>query len=116
MTAECACSCGNCTDLPVSPFQALRVSYGMLLGEDDFRVLMGNPRGKQMLHAAWLHGSGVVWGFGVTRDGDELAVERGLAIDGHGRELRLETRCCLPLREWAQDWRVRYGPGAKAIT
>jgi len=68
MTVDCACSCGNCTDLPVTPFEALRVSYGMLLGEDDFRVLMGNPRGKQQLHSAWLHGSGVVWGYRVATE------------------------------------------------
>ena len=61
------CTCGG-DGPPVDPFQALRVAYGMLLGEDDFRVLLGNPRGKQMLHAAWLHGSGVVWGMPVTHD------------------------------------------------
>ena len=47
-------------DLPVNPFLALRARFGMLLGEDDFLTLMGNGRGKLMLHNAWLHGSGVV--------------------------------------------------------
>ena len=71
MTHNVDCSCGDCGtgDLPVNPYEALRVSYGMLLGADDFRAMIGNPRGKQMLHSAWLHGSGVVWGFDVCRDG-----------------------------------------------
>ena len=71
MTRDVDCSCGDCGpgDLPVNPYEALRVSFGMLLGADDFRAMTGNPRGKQMLHSAWLHGSGVVWGFDVCRDG-----------------------------------------------
>src|SRR3954454_9666543 len=105
MTAEGACSCGNCTDVPVTPFQALRVSYGMLLGEDDFRVLMGNPRGKQMLHSFWLHGSGVVWGYQVRTEAAHdgpllLRVWPGLGMDGLGREVELQTSACLNLRDW----------------
>ncbi|HJQ02661.1 MAG TPA: hypothetical protein VJ851_13760 [Jatrophihabitans sp.] len=105
MTAECACSCGNCTDLPVTPFQALRVSYGMLLGEDDFRVLMGNPRGKQMLHSSWLHGCGVVWGYRVCTEAAVggpllLRVSPGLGLDGLGREVELQVSSCLNLQDW----------------
>ena len=83
MTSDEPCSCGNCTDLAVNPFEALRVSYGMLLGEDDFRVLMGNPRGKQMLHSAWLHGTGVVWGYDVQHG--RPGVGARLAGTGTGR-------------------------------
>jgi hypothetical protein len=87
-------------DLPVNPFHALRVAYGMLLGEDDFRALMGNPRGKQMLHNAWLHSSGVVWGYSVRREGTgRLRVTPGLAIDGLGRELVLEADWCPPIAD-----------------
>jgi hypothetical protein len=103
MTSDADCSCGDCStgDLPVNPFEALRVSYGMLLGADDFRALIGNPRGKQMVHSAWLHGSGVVWGFDVRRDGEvTLTVSPGLAVDGLGRELASETSACLDLRDW----------------
>ncbi|MER7756236.1 hypothetical protein [Kitasatospora sp. NPDC097643] len=90
----------------MTPYQALRVAFGMLLGEDDFRVLMGNPRGKQMLHAAWLHGPGVVWGYGVRldADGDRLHVAPGLAVDGWGRELALEAEGCPSLAAWATRW------------
>jgi len=96
------CSCDSCTaDLPVNPFVALRVAYGMLLGEDDFRTMMGNPRGKQMLHSSWLHGSGVAWGYGVCVSGERvLTVTPGLAIDGLGRELLRETTWCTDVRDW----------------
>jgi hypothetical protein len=41
-----------------------------------------------MLHSAWLHRSGVVWGFEVGVDGTRtLTVTPGLAVDGIGREL-----------------------------
>src|SRR5688572_9877221 len=98
--------CGECEacrsdDLPINPFVALRVAYGMLLGEDDFRTLMGNPRGKHMLHDAWLHGCGVVWGYPVSLRGElELEVEPGLAIDGWGRELTLDHTERLNVRDW----------------
>lgn len=99
----CACESCSATDLPVNPFLALRVAYGMLLGEDDFRTLMGNPRGKQMLHAAWLHGCGVVWGYRVSVASEptlKLKVSTGLAVDGLGRELLADTSWCLDVRQW----------------
>jgi hypothetical protein len=103
MSTDHDCSCGDCTmaDLPVNPFKALRASQGMLLGEDDFRTLMGNPRGKQMLHSAWLHGTGVVWGYQVRKDGElVLEIRPGLAMDGMGRELALDSMVRIDLREW----------------
>ncbi|MFF0014103.1 hypothetical protein [Streptomyces sp. NPDC005374] len=88
-------------DLPVNPFVALRVAYGMTLGEDDFGTLLGNPRGKQMLHASWLHGSGVVWGFPVLTGDNQRAlhVGPGLAVDGLGRELSLRATDCLVVKD-----------------
>jgi hypothetical protein len=98
-------------ELRVNPFEALRVSFGMLLGEDDFHTLMGNPRGKQMLHTSWLHGSGVVWGYPVDRDEDgKLRVGPGLAVDGRGRELALHEPYCLDVDAWARDQRRKGTP------
>lgn len=86
--------------LPLWPWHALRPTTGMLLGVDDFEVLGGNPRAKQQLHNAWLHGPGVVWGFGLRQHGVwELAVEPGLAIDGWGRELHLDAPACISFKE-----------------
>ncbi len=104
MTSEQTCSCGACAELAVNPFEALRVSYGMLLGEDDFRVLMGNPRGKQMLGSSWLHGAGVVWGYDVCMDGlATVRVSPGLAVDGLGREVAQAATACLDLRGWLRE-------------
>lgn len=87
-------------DLPLHPWAALRPATGMLLGADDFEVLAGNPRAKHMLHQAWQHGAGVVWGLGVRPRGEwELEVSPGLAVDGWGRELHLDAPRCLSLRE-----------------
>jgi hypothetical protein len=104
MAIDTACSCDACLDLPFHPQEALRVSYGMLLGEDDFHVLMGNPRGKHMLHSAWLHGCGVFWGFQVFRHGELiLRVTPGLAQDGLGRELMSDVSTFVDLRCWLDD-------------
>ncbi|MQY14609.1 hypothetical protein SRB5_47770 [Streptomyces sp. RB5] len=94
---------GRDADLPVNPFLALRARFGMLLGEDDFHTLIGNARGKLMLHNAWLHGSGVVHGYRVGVDTDTAAgthtlrVSSGLAVDGLGRELYLGGDWCADL-------------------
>jgi hypothetical protein len=100
------CTCEACCggDLPVNPFVALRVAYGMLLDEDAFKTMMGNPRGKQMFHSSWLHRSGVVWGYQVCRDGDlVIKVSPGAAVDRVGRELLLESTMCLDVRDWVDD-------------
>ena len=102
MTRQADCDCDNCRggDLPVNPFIAPRVTHGMLLGEDDFRVLIGYPRGKHLLHQAWLHGTGVVWGYPVCGTGLwELEVGPGLAVDPMGRDLIHEACERLDLRE-----------------
>lgn len=104
------CGCGSCaaTDLPANPFVSLRVAYGMLLGETDFHALMANPRGKQMLHNAWLHGSGVVHGLAVHREGTwNLNVLTGLALDGVGRELYQDSTVRLDVRELLADAGVK---------
>ena len=101
-------------EIAVNPFVALRVAYGMLLGEEDFRVLMGYPRGKQMVHSSWLHGSGVVWGYKVRCTDDKtLAIGPGLAIDRIGRELPNRPGCCLDLYELAKQF-VNEGPPKKS--
>lgn len=101
-------------ELAVNPFESLRVSFGMLLGEEDFRTLMGSPRGKQMLHSAWLHGSGVVWGYQVDRTDDgQLRVGPGLAVDGLGRELALLAPQCVDVGRWAAEQRRKGSPATE---
>ncbi len=91
--------------LPVDPFRALRVHFGMLLGVDDFETLDAYHRGKMWLHSAWLHGQGAVWGLNVTRDVEhgEIRVHPGLALDGAGHELLLEHDVCLNVGRWYEE-------------
>jgi hypothetical protein len=87
--------------LPVSPFTALQYHFGMLLGVDDLETAQAYPRGKQRLHNAWLHREGVVWGFNVSFNArNELAVDRGLALDAAGHELHLDIQACLDVGKW----------------
>jgi hypothetical protein len=104
-----SCTCESCCggDLPVNPFVALRVAYGMLLDEDAFKTLMGNPRGKQMFHTSWLHRSGVVWGYQVCVDGERvIKVSPGAAVDRVGRELLLESTMCLDVLDWVHEQKL----------
>jgi hypothetical protein len=79
--------------------------YGMLLGVDDFETEQGFHVGKMRLHNAWLHGAGVVWGFDVVIDEEhaEIRVLPGLALDGAGRELRLDAPACVSIPAWAKE-------------
>ena len=88
--------------LPVDPFTALRIHFGMLLGVDDFETLEAYHRGKMRLHNAWLHRHGVVWGLRVSADTGtgEIQVERGLALDPAGHELHLDALACLSAGAW----------------
>lgn len=111
-TAGCGCNGGTGTAsvlLPASPFYAPRYHFGMLLGVDDFESEQAYHRGKGRLHNAWLHGEGVVWGFGVDlpevegRPGvprGEIRVRPGFALDAAGRELHLDCDACLSIAAW----------------
>jgi hypothetical protein len=100
---------GGSAPLAAAPFWAPRYHFGMLLGVDDFESEQAYHRGKTRLHGAWLHGPGVVWGYGLDlpevdgRPGElrgELRVHPGLALDAAGRELHLETPACVSLAAW----------------
>jgi hypothetical protein len=89
------------TRLPADPFTAIQFHYGMLLGVDDLETTQSYARGKMRLHNAWLHGEGVVWGFGVDIDTNHhLRVLPGLALDAAGHELHLDSEMCLDLGDW----------------
>ncbi|MGW6129715.1 hypothetical protein ACWFNE_06795 [Cellulomonas sp. NPDC055163] len=79
----------------LDPWTSLRPATGMLLGLEDFQVLVDHPRAKQLLHDAWWHGPGVLHGLRVRSHGLlELEICPGLAVDAVGRELHLDTAVC----------------------
>ncbi|MEV5273385.1 MULTISPECIES: hypothetical protein [Streptomyces] len=92
--------------LPASdPFTSLAAHFGMLLGVSDLEAVVGHSWAKMRLHNAWLHGGGVVWGFGISVDGPsrEVRVTPGLALDELGRELYLPVLSCLDLAKWLDE-------------
>jgi hypothetical protein len=88
--------------VPPGPFVAPNYHFGMLLGVADLNAERGYHRGKTRLHNAWLHGGGVVWGYPVTvsTESGEVRVGPGLAQDGAGRELPLDTDHCVNVGQW----------------
>jgi hypothetical protein len=104
--------CFSCTEgiqplTPASPFYSLHYHFGMLLGVGDFETEQAYHRGKMLLHNAWLHREGVVWGLEVKLDTDkgEIRVTRGLALDGSGHELYLDADACLNIGAWYKKHR-----------
>jgi hypothetical protein len=110
--ADCGTTGGTRAEawFAVNPYLALQYHFGMLLGVDDLETEQGYHRGKHRLHQAWLHGKGVVWGLDVTLNDDRaLAVSPGLAVDGMGRDLHLDTRVCMDLGKWYRENRDEPG-------
>lgn len=93
--------------LAVNPFVSNRYHFGMLLGVADLETEQAYHRGKQWLHNAWLHGPGCVWGLMVElrTDRNEIVVLAGLAIDAHGRELRVTDEMCVDITRWYEEKR-----------
>lgn len=98
--------------LPVDPFTALQIHFGMLLGVDDLETLAANPRGKTRLHNAWLHREGIVWGLGLTLKAaaGEVQVDAGLALDAAGHELHLDAASCVSLPAWFEAHKAEFDP------
>ncbi|MDH3299294.1 MAG: hypothetical protein OES24_02195 [Acidimicrobiia bacterium] len=98
--------CGDVA-LPVNPFVSNRYHFGMLLGVADLEAEQAYHRGKTWLHNAWLQGSGCVWGLEVQLEAsrNEVVVKPGLAIDGHGRELKVSADMCVDITAWFKERR-----------
>ncbi len=93
--------------LAEEPFTGLAVHHGQLIGVQDVEILSAQPRAKLRLHNAWLHGAGVVHGLGIEAhpEESELRVQPGLALDGCGRELRLDAAACVDVGAWFERHR-----------
>ncbi|HEY0824777.1 MAG TPA: hypothetical protein VGD76_13390 [Ramlibacter sp.] len=88
--------------LPDSPQCAPNYHFGMLLGVEDFRAEQGFHVGRLRRHQRLLHGSGVVAGYAVAYQADdmELRVGTGVAVDALGRDLVLDVPQCVSLPLW----------------
>jgi hypothetical protein len=104
---DSACSSGTTAErcdaeLPDNPDCAPNYHFGMLLGVEDFRAEQGFHVGRMRRHQHFLHGTGVVAGYGVTfvAATTELRVAPGRAVDALGRDLVLERAQCVSLPLW----------------
>lgn len=82
---------------------AKRVNYtlGMIIGADDLRQDQRYLTARDERHQRSLHGWGVVSGLDVDVDPDDrLRVNPGLAVDGIGRGICLESPQCADLLAW----------------
>lgn len=83
---------GSLTKTIASKFKRLNYFHGMLLTEDDFLTEQAYFRDKLRLHNR-LHGSGIVWGLGLTEpeesaeNADQIVIEPGVALDCLGNEI-----------------------------
>lgn len=83
----------------IQPLQRLKVSDGLLLTAEGWRLAHEYHRQRQNIHFQSLHQPGIVWGLGVCvitppsevaeeyRDGRWLEIQPGLAIDSNGNPI-----------------------------
>lgn len=81
--------------LPGAPRRRVNYFDGRLLSAGDLAAEQQYARERTWLHNRMLHGQGVVSGFEVTVQGDDLVVSPGMAIDGMGREIVLVEQGCV---------------------
>ena len=76
-----------------------RFFSGRLLTADDLSEEQNSQLATHRRHLRTLHGSGIVHGLEVNADTDNgtLAIEPGLAIDAHGREISLAERALIAI-------------------
>ena len=76
-----------------------RFFSGRLLTADDLSEEQNYHLATHRRHLRTLHGSGIVHALGVIDDTDSgtLAIEPGLAIDAHGREIALAERALIAI-------------------
>ena len=75
-----------------------RFFAGRVLTAEDFVEEQEYHIAKHRRHLETLHGSGIVSGLQVSAvPGDSIVIQPGLAIDGHGREIRLSEAATLAI-------------------
>jgi len=92
-----------------------RYFYGMLLQAEDMAVEQAFHLCNARRHALELHGVGTVRGLRVDASGiEEVTVCPGLALDCLGREILVEQRVTVSLRDAVSEATARIGraPGA----
>jgi hypothetical protein len=110
------CVNASADQAPLTPNKRVNYTFGMVLGEKDFRQEQEHFEWKHRLSNALLHGSGTVCGLKVTAvtlpDGSdvEIRISPGMALSPQGRWLQVEAEQCARLNEWLQRHRGELSP------
>ena len=95
------------------PFERNRYYSGKMLTSSDFQAEQTYFNNKRRFINSLMYGSGVVCGFGVfSLDDLSVLIESGVAIDGVGREIIMESSVVKNCRRWKdlrhyiRIWRV----------
>lgn len=99
-----------------TPLERVAFTEGMLLGVEATRAEQEYHRRRATRHQFWLHGAGTIAGMGVQLDPASVSeaeadptrlgvvtrviVNRGLGIDGLGREVLIPEPYCIDLNAW----------------
>lgn len=74
------------------PFEKNRYFYGKLLSVEDFNLEQRYVEDKRRMMNRLINGTGIVTGLFVTIvDEQTISVEKGVALDGAGREIVIDT-------------------------
>jgi hypothetical protein len=117
---DCISSPADCSPLP--PNKRVNYTFGMVLGEQDFRQEQAHFEWKHRISNLLLHGYGTVCGLHVTArplsdDSDvEIYVSSGYAVSPHGDWIWVDHDQCARLGAWLQrhssDLPGYNGPGS----
>jgi len=108
--------CNTLKKKSLSPCKRVNYTFGMVLGEDDFRQEQAYHIGRRRLDNRALHGYGVVWGAKVLIEGSTenpiVHVEPALVINQPGQEICIPTAQCADLNAWLDRHREELPVGS----
>ena len=104
------CLTASADKTPLTSNKRVNYTFGMVLGENEFRQEHENLEWKSRLGNLLLHGYGTVCGLQVTVTGTEVRISAGFAVNPVGRWLWVERDQCAQLDTWLEQH------GGEAVT
>jgi hypothetical protein len=94
------CLTASADKTPLTPNKRVNYTFGMVLGESEFRQEHEHLEWKSRLGNLLLHGYGTVCGLRLTVAGSEVRISAGFAINPAGQWLWVERDLCAKLDVW----------------
>ncbi len=96
----CCFSTKPISQAQLDPAKRVNYSLGLVLGEEEFKQEQFYFVERGRLRNRLLHGYGTVNGLAISVAGAEVTVAPGWAVDGLGREIRVDQDQCADLDKW----------------